>query len=199
MVGVYVNQFRYHSSCTYHYRTSYSASTWFDLVKANINVNRPTQYRIPGHSIVCDGWRETGNPVVKQYHMNYGWVGTGSDTWYTLDALPGGNPAEEYMIIHIVPAPAIGANLSGTYSALTFPYRYFDLDASGSSATFNSGQLLQILPGLTIRGASASNYVRFYGAAGLHTRIFTDGDLSEGVVIKNGGIRLKNNGTIRLQ
>lgn len=199
MVWVYTFNYAYHNSCTSTNRTSHSASGWFDLIKWNMNANRPIQYRIPGHSIVCDGWRETGNPVVKQYHMNYGWVGTGADTWYTLDALQGGNPAEEYMVLYIVPLTALGANLSGTYAASTFPYRYFDLDASGSSATFNSGQLLQILPGLTIRGYSSSNYVKFYGSSGLHTRIFTEGDLSEGILIQNGAVRLHNNGSIKLQ
>ncbi|MBN1339103.1 MAG: C10 family peptidase [Bacteroidales bacterium] len=199
MVWVYVVNYAYHSSCTYTLRTAHTATGWFDLIKWNMNANRPIQYRIPGHSIVCDGWRETGNPVVKQYHMNYGWVGTGNDTWYTLDALQGGNPVEEYMVLYIVPLTAIGGNLSGTYTAQSFPYRYFDLDASGSSATFNSGQLLQILPGLTIRGYSSLNYVKFYGSSGLHTRIFTEGNLSEGILIQNGAVRLHNNGSIKLQ
>ena len=198
MVGVYISRYYYHSSCININRPSYTASDWFNLIKWNINANRPIQYRIPGHSIVCDGWQEIGSPVTKQYHMNYGWGG-GATTWYTLDALQGGNPVEEYMVLYIVPSPAIGASLSGTYAAQPFPYRYFDLDASGSSATFSSGQLLQILPDLTIKGTGTSTYVKFYGTSSLNSRIFTDGNQTEGILINNGGIRLKSNGSIKLQ
>lgn len=195
MTSVFPIRYYYHSSITYTYRTSHTASGWFDLIKWNINANRPIQYKIPEHSIVCDGWDYFGTAMI--YHMNYGWA-NGATAWYALDALQGGNPAEEYMVIYIVPLTALGANLSGTYTPLSLP-RYFDLDASGTSATFNSGQLLQILPGLTIKGNGTSTYVKFYGASGLYTRIFTDGDQSEGISIKGGGIRLRSGGSIKLQ
>jgi hypothetical protein len=195
MTSVYPIRYYYHSSITYTYRTSHTAPGWFDLIKWNINVNRPIQYRIPGHSIVCDGWDYFGTAMI--YHMNYGWA-DGATAWYAVDALLGGNPAEEYMVIYIVPLTAIGASLSGTYTPLSLP-RYFDLDASGSSATFNSGQLLQILPELTVKGTGASTYVKFYGAAGLYTRIFADGDQTEGIAIKGGGIRLRSGGSFKLQ
>ena len=132
------------------------------------------------------------------YHMNYGWANNAT-TWYVVDALQGGDIYEEYMLISIVPLVAMGANLSGTYAAQAFPYRYFDLDASGSSATFNSGQRLQILPELTIKGTGTSTYVKFYGTSSLNSRIFTDGNQAEGILINNGGIRLKSNGSIKLQ
>ena len=196
MVGVYEYYYIYHTSCGTLTRQYYTATDWFNQIKIQINANRPIQYRIPNHSIVCDGWDYFGTAMI--YHINYGWA-DGTTAWYALDAILGGNPNEEYMIINIVPLTAIGATLSGTYTAQAFPYRYFDLDASGSSATFNSGQLLQILPNLTIKGTGTSTYVKFYGAAGLYTRIFTDGDLSEGIAIKGGGVRLKSGGGIKLQ
>ena len=197
MVGVYTNHYRYQSSCLTTFRILFSALTWFDQIKAQLNVNRPIQYRIPGHSIVCDGWQEIGSPVTRQYHMNYGWA-NGATTWYTLDALLGGNPSEEYMVLNIIPVHTLGSSLSGTYPAPSFPYRYFNLDASGSNATFNSGQLLQSLPGLTIKGTGTSTYIKFYGSSGLYTRIFTDGDQSEGIVIKGGTIRLRSSGSSKL-
>ncbi len=178
MVGVYENHYRYQTSCTHTYRSSYTALTWFDLIKGQLNVNRPMQYRIPGHSIVCDGWQEIGSPVTRQYHINYGWANS-TTTWYTLDAIFGGDPDEEYIVLNIIPVYALGSSISGTYAAQSFPYRYFDQDATGSNATFNSGQLLQILPELTIAGTGSSTYVKFYGSTGLYTRIFTEGDLSD--------------------
>ncbi|MFU8844740.1 MAG: C10 family peptidase [Bacteroidales bacterium] len=199
MVNVYKVTFAYHTSCTYTFRSDHSAIGWFDLIKWNINANRPIQYRVIGHSIVCDGWDEIGSPVTRMYHMNYGWIDQSATTWYTLDALPLGGYNEEYMVIYIVPMTAMGAGLSGTYTTPAFPYRYFDLDASGSSATFNSGHMLQILPNLTIKGTGPTSYVRFYGATGANTKIFTNGDPTEGIAIKNGGVRLRNNGTIKLQ
>ena len=100
-------------------------------MQTQFNQNRPVQYRIPGHSIVGDGWQILGDDL-KMYHMNYGWVGTGNDVWYILDALPGGNPSEEYMLEDIVPVQSMDNWITGTYYVPTFPYRYFDKDALGS-------------------------------------------------------------------
>ena len=197
MVGVYENHYRYQTVCGFIYRSTFGAETWFDLIKGQINVNRPIQYRVPGHSIVCDGWQEFGSPLVRQYHMNYGWANSAS-TWYTLDALHLGNPAGEYMIVNIVPVYALGSSISGTYGTLSFPYRYFDRDATGSSATFNSGQFIQILPDLTVTGTGTSTYVRFYGSAGQYTRIYSQGDPNDGITITGGALRLRNGGSIKL-
>lgn len=198
MVLVYILNYFYHSTCTWTERSAHTADGWFDLIKWNINANRPIHYRIPGHSIVCDGWQDWTVPVLKQYHMNYGWANSAT-TWYTLDELQGGNPAEEYMVLNIVPAVALGANLSGTYTTQSFPYRYFDLDASGTSATFSSGQLIQMLPNLTVTGTGASTFIRFYGSSDAHTRIFTSGNPYQGIAIKGGGIRLGNYGAMKFQ
>lgn len=197
MVGVYVNYFYYHNSCTYTHRKDHTSEGFDYLLTWNLNINRPLQYRVVGHSIVCDGWQDIGSPAIRQYHMNYGWA-DGATTWYTLNELIFGNFWEEYIVLYIVPTTAMGAGISGTYASTTLP-RYFDLDASGSSATFNSGHLLQILPEITITGTGTSSYIRFYGAPGQFTRIFTDGILSKGIAIKDGCIRLRSNGSIKLE
>jgi hypothetical protein len=198
MADVYTENFSYSSSVTVLYRADYSAYGWYDLIKFNLDRNRPLQYGIPDHSIVCDGYWETTNPVTKTYHMNYGWSGTAEDTWYTLDALLGGNPNVEDMIHRTYPASALGFSLSGTY----YPnpvYRYFDMDAAGSNATFQSGHKLQTLPHNKIIGIGTTGFVKFYGSSGLPTLIFTNGDQSKGIDIQNGGVRLSNNGGFRLQ
>ncbi len=197
MEGVFEGYYRYSSISNTIWRSNYTAYDWFEAFKDQMNLNRPVEYGISGHAIVGDGWQEIGSPVVKQFHMNWGWTGTSNDAWYTLDAVPNGGFYIEHFIRDIVPTTFLGTNLSGTYAPLSIP-RYFDRDASGSNATFNSGHQLQILPDLTITGIGTSTYIKFFGATGLYTNIYTKGDNSEGILIKNGGIRLINNGSIKL-
>ena len=169
----------------------------------------PLQYGIPDHSIVCDGWRIVSD--IRQYHMNYGWggwlgqgscwdpyIGIGSNTWFTLDALPCPDLTKENCIAYVKPMGSLGATLSGTYAAYAaFPYRYVNVDTGGESAVFQAGQLVQALPGRRIRCTSAgTGAVRFYGAAGLHTRLFTRGDTSKGVKITCGCVALYGGGGV---
>ncbi|MBN1825077.1 MAG: VCBS repeat-containing protein [Candidatus Eisenbacteria bacterium] len=80
----------------------HTADSWFAIIQEEIDANRPMQYRIEGHSIVCDGWRviETTN----QYHINYGWGGS-QTAWYTIDNIYGStNPMAESLIRGIQPA-----------------------------------------------------------------------------------------------
>ncbi len=62
-------------------RSSYSASGWFTLLQDELNLSRPMQYGLSGHSIVCDGWRVSGS---NQIHLNYGWGGPYTG-WYIID------------------------------------------------------------------------------------------------------------------
>lgn len=196
MEGVYENNYRYNSSCVVRSRPDYSAETWFAMMQTQFNQNRPVQYKIPGHSIVGDGWQIIGSSL-KMYHMNYGWGGTGDDVWYILDALQGGNPSEEYMLEDIVPVQAMDNWITGTYYVPTFPYRYFDKDALGSDANFGSGHFLQFLPEITLSGISSSLPVRFNGSTYYNTRLFTAGDDSRGIRIYNGAIEMTNFGSIK--
>ncbi len=106
-------------------RSDYTASFWFDIMKNEFNYNRPVIYRITGHAIVGDGWQTIG--AINEYHMNYGWYGPGSDTWYTLDAMTDDPEGQEYLINNIIPSPYL-LSLSGTYPRESFPYRYFYKD-----------------------------------------------------------------------
>jgi hypothetical protein len=211
MEGVYENYYRYSTSVNVIYRDDVdSAVEWFNRIKSDLNVNRPLQYAVPGHSMVVDGWEEAGSTPIRQYHMNYGWAGwvppgdpdwaglINSNAWYALDALPGSNPDEEYMVEDIYPAPLLWGSLSGTYVRLAFPYRYFDRDTTGDSATFESGQNLQFLPDITVTCTSITGgSIRFEGSTSLHTRLFTRGDRSQGIRIRNGTIKLNQHGSIK--
>lgn len=195
MEGVYESHYRYSTDVTKRDRNAYTATQWFDRIKAQLNVNRPIHYRVQGHSIVADGWRDTGNPVVHQYHMNYGWD-DGNNTWWALDGLLFGGLNEEYVLEGIHPENTLGNALSGTYARnAAFPYRYFDVDTAGANVTFQSGQLLQFLPHITAR--AVGGFIRFEGTSALNTRLFTRGDTARGVRIISGTLRLNNGGGIR--
>ncbi len=101
---VFPTYFRYDPSITSADRSSNTPESWFALVQDEINAGRPMQYRISGHSIVCDGWQTIGE--TKQYHFNYGWADS-HNAWYTLDQLyctwEGCDPMVEYMVRNIKP------------------------------------------------------------------------------------------------
>jgi hypothetical protein len=101
-------------------------------------------------------------------------------------------------LVGIVPANAVGATPSGAYPTWSYPYRYFDQDAAGADATFSSGQLLQCLPGIRIKGTGTSTWLHFLGNTTNNTRMFKNGDVSRGILIKDGEIRLKNGGVMTL-
>jgi hypothetical protein len=107
---VFPTYFRYDPSIDEENRSDHTAAEWFSIIQAEINHGRPMQYRIRSHSIVCDGWRDTGGQ--NQYHMNYGWGGSFT-TWFAIDSLycywvlPDSlcPPMEEFLIRNIMPLP----------------------------------------------------------------------------------------------
>jgi hypothetical protein len=201
-MGAFTDDFRYSTVASREERRFYaSTSAWFNAIKIQLNANRPILYEIPQHFVVIDGWQEIGSPVVQQIHVVYG-AGGSNDNWYTLDYnIPGTDPNWQWekMIINTVPAQALGSSLSGVYSRNdSFPYRYFDQDATGDSATFLSGQNLQFLHNISVTCPSTSGgSIRFNGSGTLNTRLFTRGDTSRGALIRNGAIKLGRNGSIK--
>jgi hypothetical protein len=200
MEDVYEDRYRF-SNVYRRDRSDYSSVDWFELMKDEFRWNRPMQYRVTGHSIVADGWQEVGDPIVRQYHMNYGWSDFGSDDWYTLDALTADPEVEEYLLENIRPEPYM-MDLNGTYAReSSFPYRYFYRDTydDGSGGTFEGGQRLQFLPGVFVFATSA-NPVTFQGSDTYYTYLFTQGDLDRGIKIRsnaNAAIKLYNSGGMK--
>ncbi len=195
MEDVFEDDFRYSSLCTKKDRDDYSAIEWFERLKQQFNVNRPVQYRIPGHSIVGDGWRETGMPIIRQYHINYGWGGSNTG-WFAIDEIPGGEPDDEFILENIVPYQAIGSSLLSFYNKPLFPYRYFDQDATGTNSVFMQGQNLQFLPNVIV--SCNGNGIMFIGTPSEQTTFYTKGDISKGIKLSNGKIILHNQGAIKL-
>ena len=107
-LDVFPTYFRYDPGIDKEDRDQHDAAEWFSIIQEEINSSRPIQYRINRHSIVCDGWRDTGG--LNQYHMNYGWGGSAT-AWYSIDSLycywvlPDSlcPPMEEYLIRNIYP------------------------------------------------------------------------------------------------
>jgi hypothetical protein len=201
------DNFRYSSLASREERRLYSSTAaWYNTIKTQLNLNRPVLYEIPGHAIVVDGWQEIGSPTVQEVHVNFGWGGN-SDGWYTLDYdIPGSDPNWQWekIIINTVPDVALGSSLSGTYSRnASFPYRYFDRDATGNSATFAEGQNLQFLPRSMARCTSSTGgYIRFVGTSSSGTRLFSIKGTAAtarvaGARIYNGGMRFYKNGGVR--
>ncbi len=213
MEGVYEGPYRY-ADCNWTARHNgwpwpfdsynYSADEWFNMIKDNLNINRVVHYRIKGHSIVCDGWQEIGDPVVKQYHMNYGW-GNSNYAWYTLDALhqsdSSGTIKDEKMVQNVRPNRALGPTIANNYDREAgFPFRYFDQDATCADyAWFLPGQGLQFLPNIVFRATGTGNWTWFDGEAGLTTRLFTRGDQTKGIRIDSGSIRMNQGGALVLR
>lgn len=212
MVAQFQGNFRF-SNCISYSRLA-DKQAWGNMLKADLNLGRPIYYEVKsdllstGHAIVCDGWQEVTGGFL-EFHFNYGWGG-GSMAWYDLDDLivvPGedSNWDHENAVFNIVPTDvALGPGLLGTYSRdPSFPYRYFDQDASGVQATFSAGQFLQTRPDVTITGTGYDTYILFESEASFQTKlcIYKEGFFHDGLMgvhLKGGAMRLSNGGSIRI-
>lgn len=159
------------------------------MVKDQLSVNRPIQYRIMGHSIVLDGWREWYyGSYQPEYHMNYGWANE-NNAWYAMDGLhqvvDTANWTHEYMIVGIAPDPSLEGTVNGPVLTLPFPYRYIDRDCAGSYAAFQAGQKIQFLPGVTLY--CTEGMVRFDGTPDAHSVLYTP-EPNRGIEIHKGAI-----------
>lgn len=76
---------------------------------------------------------------------------------------------------------------------------YFGSDINLCNETYAAGYILQFLPGVTISGTCCTGgYIRFVGEPSANTRLFsTEGEITAGIMIPSGEIRLYNNGSIR--
>lgn len=103
-LNVFPSYFRYSNEIDKEDRSAHNSSSWSEIIRDEMIASRPIQYRIYGHSIVCDGWRDTGGLI--QYHMNYGWDDSHT-AWYTIDNLycpwSGCDVFAEFLIRYIIP------------------------------------------------------------------------------------------------
>jgi hypothetical protein len=190
--------FRYSSISAQRVKSNFTPEEWHAFIRADLDQNRPVYYGIPGHQIVIDGWCETEPGPLIEYHINYGAGDEWHSGWFEIDAIPGGDPDNEGMINEVCPNVALGPILSGTYSATSFPYRYFDQYAEGGAATFFGGQYLQFLHNIVVRASSLpGSTIGFYGFSSGNTFLFSRGVPSKGIRIHDGAVKLKSNGGIK--
>ncbi len=187
-------------------RDDWSYDGWWNLIKGEIDLNRPLQYRISddddyAHGIVVDGYDDSGGQ--RKVHANYG-HDAGDTSWYALDHLYcGGDPCdleEEYCIRHIFPRNGLCGTYYGTLTAASLPhYVYCDVNVHND---VEGGALVQFLPGTSMKAGYGFN---ISGRAGTGTRFFSGGLLpsglppSEGLKVSAGGqIKIHYEGGIRV-
>jgi hypothetical protein len=137
---VFPTYFRYSNSIDKEERSAYTAQTWFNLIQAEVNAGRPMQYKITSHSVVCDGWRDTGGQ--NQYHINYGWGGPHTD-WFAIDNIYlDSDPLNDYLIRNIIPVYELGGEVCGTLQARSYTVVSDIWVNAGSSLTIQPGAVL---------------------------------------------------------
>lgn len=104
-ISIYPTYFRYMNTITREDRNDYTPEGWSSLIRSEIFNSRPMHYKMYGHSLVCDGWRELDG--IDQYHMNFGYEAESYNTWYTIDDLPGDThpPVTNELLKGIKPPP----------------------------------------------------------------------------------------------
>lgn len=193
MEDVYQDDFRYDLECDVQYKEDYSYAGWFTLLKNELDQNRVVQYRIPGHSIVSDGWKEENiGGQIEWIHIVYGWNG-GNDGWVAPDEIPGGEPQDEYVVREIYPDVALGTTFQGTIGG-PIGYTYFDRDATSLGAAIGPGVKAQVLrAGFVLEhNGPAGNIVGFFGAPSFETSVFLSGDEADltRIRVKDGALKM---------
>ncbi|GBC59491.1 hypothetical protein DENIS_0430 [Desulfonema ishimotonii] len=80
------DHFKYDESVYYAQKSGYADDTWKNMLKAEINENRPLLYSgsgTGGHAFICDGY-DSSTPAM--FHFNWGW-NDGSDGYFLLSSL----------------------------------------------------------------------------------------------------------------
>lgn len=111
------DHFGYSEDVVWKERTSYTASTWQNLVDGQLEDDCPVYYsgysNSGGHAFVCDGKNDGDN----MYHFNFGWGGYGNG--YFLLSNPDGYSSGQQVVINFVPGDPsypYGCELSGEIS-----------------------------------------------------------------------------------
>ena len=191
----------YDNGCQYKDRDDYTTREWFDKLKDECNKNRPMAYRIPGHMIVVDGWREDGiGAAYYMVHVVYGWNGD-NDGFWSVDAIPGDDHTDDdYIVCQIRPQGSLGETLAGTYIYRPPPwtnYYYFNRDTAGSNATFEAGLDLQVLKSgflLSNNGTGPTDAITFDSMTDRSTSLYL-----HGVPGQNVHVRVSNGGAIKVR
>lgn len=83
---VFTNLGYIESEMSHNLKSLHTYNQWVDLLKNELNNNRPIQYNSKTHSFVCDGYMFGTN----EFHFNLGWNGTfgGTNFWFNFEDIP---------------------------------------------------------------------------------------------------------------
>ncbi len=88
-----IGYFKYKSTTSHHYKSSYSIATWESMMKGELDNARPVYYDgygpVGGHAFILDGYTGTSSPYY--YHVNWGWYGYYNGYFYLSNLNPGGD------------------------------------------------------------------------------------------------------------
>ena len=188
------NYFNYSSETEFHYRSEYNDNTWINMLKFDLNLNRPILYRGSGsgggHAFVFDGYNSSN-----YFHVNWGWGGY-CDEYYTINNLnpgPGGIGSgtngiyndEQGAIFGIHPSDCV----ADAPTNLTYTLNERDVTLSWSAANGASSYMVYCNNGF-VGNASSTSYLDIapYGSSVYYVRsVDSQGrlSLSSNIVIVN--------------
>jgi PKD repeat protein len=110
--SAFAKYFKYSSNIKFVQMNSYSYSEWVNILKSELDANRPilyrgqsTQFYIPevtsAHAFVCDGYKDSD-----YFHFNWGWSGSADNYFYINKLNPNSDfySFEQGAVIGIEPA-----------------------------------------------------------------------------------------------
>lgn len=126
------NYFKYSSSITTKSRWSYTTSSWTNLLKQNLDLDRPMIYSgssqgSGGHAFNCDGYDDAN-----YFHFNWGWGGYGNGYYQVSELNPVGSEFNSYQRVIVNIYPDNSANSCSSLETLTAS-RGSISDGSGST------------------------------------------------------------------
>ncbi|GAB1415028.1 hypothetical protein MASR2M117_04340 [Paludibacter sp.] len=130
------------------YKSSYTNENWIDMLKTEINAERPIYYsgynytEEQGHAWVIDGYKNDNT-----FHCNWGWYGYPND-WYSLSALnPGSHSYNDGQsaILNVYPKLDACSGLNGTNIICSSNSSYsISIPSSASVVWSKSSNLTQV-------------------------------------------------------
>lgn len=131
------NYFKYSTSAQYIDKENYSALDWKEILKNELDNNRPVLYAASFHAFVCDGYQDND-----YFHFNWGWGGQDDNYFYIHNIVIGEDDDYNWF-----PSAVIGINkVSVPFIRITGNELQ---DGSAPGSTGNSNNLPE--PGETIR------------------------------------------------
>lgn len=177
--------FKYSTSAQYVEKDVYSEVSWINMIKEQIDENRPIVYSgsssTVGHAWNCDGYQD------ETFHMNWGWGGAGNG-YYTLDDLTStatvGGPENNFninqsMVIDIYPRESYPVYCNDT-RVLTGKEGSFDDGSSNQDYQANQSCVYVIEP--SCGEVVSVSFYEFEVAEGDELILF-DGDETSSTVI----------------